>query len=423
MAAAKSADWENLDIAHAIGLSTLDMKRREPQLSACGYFWSDALNAFIFGHGPQQITLLDVDQLTGLDITSSVNPCGMKIVPTHRFGTAKGLGGWRKYMVEFNKEEGPVNNREHAAFLNMWLDRFLFCDPTMGPTDNFQYLAEGLVEKRRFPLGRFLLGATYDLLHNVAFRLRRNESVKNVQGPWWLVQLWLNVYFMKLIRLPKLTEFRCKRIGEAVPGAEVDDGQRRCTSFGEAMASISGVANSADQLADWFESFYQGLPADKFLWFPYAQEHEFEHPFKLDLEAPFANDISKTMYKAIISPSILPIGISSARGNHISYEFYHPVLSARQLGLAQLPPHFTFIGQVKAREKITSGTEWTIVSRIGEAVSLGSKENFEPVLARSGSFSRWWSAWKSHLFSEVLQSILHKIDPERTPSEAVSSFP
>lgn len=77
VAAAKSANWEELDIAHAIGLSVLDIKRREPQLSACGYFWSDTLNAFIFSHGSQQINLLDVDQLTGLDITTSPNPCSI----------------------------------------------------------------------------------------------------------------------------------------------------------------------------------------------------------------------------------------------------------------------------------------------------------------------------------------------------------
>jgi hypothetical protein len=36
-----------------------------------GYFWSDALNCFIFGHGPMTPTLMDVVMITGLDISSS----------------------------------------------------------------------------------------------------------------------------------------------------------------------------------------------------------------------------------------------------------------------------------------------------------------------------------------------------------------
>ena len=35
-------------------------------------FWSNALNAFIFGHGPMTITLADVYMLTGLRITRSL---------------------------------------------------------------------------------------------------------------------------------------------------------------------------------------------------------------------------------------------------------------------------------------------------------------------------------------------------------------
>lgn len=143
---------------------------------------------------------------------------------------------------------------------------------------------------------------------------------------------------MKLIFLPKLKEFRCKLVGEPIPGDEIKDGQRRCRSFGEAMATIPGSTNAADQLADWLENFYKGLPDDKILWFPYGQEHEFDHPYKLDMDAPLADDTSKAMCRAIISPSIFPIGISSARGTKMSYEFYHPVLSARQVGLAQLLP-------------------------------------------------------------------------------------
>ena len=38
---------------------------------ATSYFWSDTLNAFLFGHGPASPTLDDVLMLTGLDIATA----------------------------------------------------------------------------------------------------------------------------------------------------------------------------------------------------------------------------------------------------------------------------------------------------------------------------------------------------------------
>ena len=46
------------------------MIRNEPMLISASYFWSDAVNAFLFGHGPMTPTLLDVMMLTGLSITA-----------------------------------------------------------------------------------------------------------------------------------------------------------------------------------------------------------------------------------------------------------------------------------------------------------------------------------------------------------------
>jgi len=47
------------------------MERNESLLIATSYFWSDTLNAFVFGHGPASPTLADVLMLTGLDISTA----------------------------------------------------------------------------------------------------------------------------------------------------------------------------------------------------------------------------------------------------------------------------------------------------------------------------------------------------------------
>jgi hypothetical protein len=42
-------------------------------IAAC-HFWSNGVNAFLFGHGPMSPTLADVYMITGLDISGSVYP-------------------------------------------------------------------------------------------------------------------------------------------------------------------------------------------------------------------------------------------------------------------------------------------------------------------------------------------------------------
>ncbi|KAK1693775.1 hypothetical protein QYE76_010472 [Lolium multiflorum] len=51
--------------------------KNENILKTIGYFWSDALNCFMFGHGPMTPTLLDVAMITGLD--SILKPLAFKL--------------------------------------------------------------------------------------------------------------------------------------------------------------------------------------------------------------------------------------------------------------------------------------------------------------------------------------------------------
>ena len=64
------SSWEIIGIADALSLSLSPLEKHENLLKTIGYFWSDALNCFMFGHGPMTPTLLDVVMITGLDITS-----------------------------------------------------------------------------------------------------------------------------------------------------------------------------------------------------------------------------------------------------------------------------------------------------------------------------------------------------------------
>jgi hypothetical protein len=71
VSAKNKGSWEQYKINQCITLSLSKMYRNESLLITASYFWSDALNAFLFGHGPMAPTLADVLVLTGLDISSS----------------------------------------------------------------------------------------------------------------------------------------------------------------------------------------------------------------------------------------------------------------------------------------------------------------------------------------------------------------
>jgi len=101
------------------------MERNESLLIAASYFWSDTLNAFVFGHGPASPTLADVLMLTGLEISTADNTHLFDTKPSAKVET-HAIGGWSGYIQKYRRT-GPVNAKEQTTFLNMWLDKFEIC--------------------------------------------------------------------------------------------------------------------------------------------------------------------------------------------------------------------------------------------------------------------------------------------------------
>jgi hypothetical protein len=73
--------------------------------------------------------------------------------------------------------------REHVAFLNMWLEKFIFCGKSFGPTSNFQIIAERLAIGSSIPLSKYLFGAVYNLLHQVSVNLSTGTPIGTLGEP------------------------------------------------------------------------------------------------------------------------------------------------------------------------------------------------------------------------------------------------
>jgi hypothetical protein len=76
----------------------------------------------------------------------------------------------------------------------MWLEKFVFYGKTFVSTANYQIVAEQLAAGNRIPLGKYLLGALYHLIHQVVVSLSTNSPIGTLGGPLWFINMWLNLH-------------------------------------------------------------------------------------------------------------------------------------------------------------------------------------------------------------------------------------
>ena len=243
------------------------MEINESLLIAASYFWSDTLNAFVFGHGPASPTLAVVLMLTGLDISTADDNHLYDRKPERKVGT-RNIGGWSGYIQKYRRT-GPVGQREHVVFLNMWLDKFVFCGRSVGPTSVYLSAAERLADGGRFPLGRYLLGSTYHLLHQVAEKLLLGQPIGNLGGPWWFINMWLSVHMHKRLGFDLFAQHFPRDFAEDHKLADEESATRPPLNYDEAAIVLPGMGGNEDQVSRFFQTLYEGLSKDQWAWMPY----------------------------------------------------------------------------------------------------------------------------------------------------------
>jgi len=158
-------DWEVYNLNQCLTLSLPGMEKNDSLLIATSYFWSNTLNAFVFGHGPMTITLVDVYMLTGLRIIGPMQPYELLGARSKKLTKISDCTGWASYIQNHIGNESTVSEREHVAFLNMWSERFIFCGSSCSSTYNHKLMAEHLAVGVEIPLRKYLLGSAYHLMH------------------------------------------------------------------------------------------------------------------------------------------------------------------------------------------------------------------------------------------------------------------
>jgi hypothetical protein len=193
---AKTSNWDSLRIAHCLELSLVETPKNENLLIAACHFWSNGANASLFGHWPMSPTLADVYMITDLDVTGSVYPHKYK-GSSRQIGVKTGVG-YKRYIQKY-MYDGPLSEVEYKAFLNMWLCRFIFCGKANEPTLNHIVMADDLAIGNLIPLGKYLLESVYHILHQTIYLMHTSQKISCVNGPWWFVQMWLQLYMHQIV--------------------------------------------------------------------------------------------------------------------------------------------------------------------------------------------------------------------------------
>lgn len=135
------------------------------------------------------VTLADIYMLTSLRITGPLQPYEVLSKLEHKIQSIRS-GGWSGYISAYKQTKNRnADAKEHVAFLNMWLEKYLFCGSSCSPNVNYWILAGCLSRGADIPLGKFLLVSLYHLMHQVSSKLMMNEPIGTINGPWWLLQM------------------------------------------------------------------------------------------------------------------------------------------------------------------------------------------------------------------------------------------
>jgi hypothetical protein len=237
---AKIQTWDSLRIAQCLELSLDETPKNEDLLIAACHFWSNGVNAFLFGHGPMSPTLADVYMITGLDVSGSVYPWDFK-GSTRQTGVKPGSG--YKFYIQNHMKDGPLGEVEYRAFLNMWLCRFIFCGKANEPTLNHIVMTTQLAGGKRIPLGKYLLGSVYHMLHQTISQMHTGQKISCVNGLWWFVQMWLQLHMHQI--------FNIDLNNRLFPSSSYNEGEvqvtRGCQTYGEAASQPVITPNALSQ--------------------------------------------------------------------------------------------------------------------------------------------------------------------------------
>ncbi|KAL2321750.1 hypothetical protein Fmac_026129 [Flemingia macrophylla] len=194
----KHQSWVREGFADFVSLFSHNVHVFEPHmLLAALCFWNREIHAFEFPCGFIAPTLLDIASLIVIRPSGEVYFCD-RFDDAVRDSSLELKWDKKTYSHFCAAHQGapdtPVSDTEHIAFLMYWLSSCVFCSPSLQVPKSFFNLASLLHREQHVSLSKLLLAALFSALDDASEALSKG-SPKNLVGPLWLLQLWLNSIF------------------------------------------------------------------------------------------------------------------------------------------------------------------------------------------------------------------------------------
>jgi hypothetical protein len=109
------------------------------------------------------------------------------------------------------------------------------------------------------PLGKYLLGAVYHLLHQVAVSLPTNSPISTPGGPWWFINMWINLHLRDRLEQNIFTK---TFLGDQPNGVPIM--RCRCMNFGEVLSVFAGHKRTP-HITEHFRSFYLSFNSESII--------------------------------------------------------------------------------------------------------------------------------------------------------------
>jgi hypothetical protein len=141
-----------------------------------------------------------------------------------------------------------------------------------------------------------------------------SQRITCVNGPWWFVQMWLQLHMHQIVGVDLNSRFfPLSNHPEGEPQAT-----RGCQNYGEAASTVL-IQQDISQL---FELFFKGFSNP--LWLPYLGNDTLTFPVEFSFEPGHQDRSFLEIFNIIIRPCILPAEFNGGRQNVSTYEYYQP---------------------------------------------------------------------------------------------------
>jgi hypothetical protein len=138
-------------------------------------------------------------------------------------------------------------------------------------------------------------------------------------------------------------------------------------------------------------------------------------PYEFTFENGCNDARSIEIFNIFIHPCILPAEFCGGRQNHSTYEYYQPIMMARQLGCGQVPPRLFLHEFLKPREEIKENLKSRRVFEYQCSPTIYTWP-FVPTSIAHPSFIFWWLELHDHIFSEPVHSFCLELMPDFHPT-------